>query len=110
MVGAGVQLLSGAALGVHLAVHLLATSLLGVSVAVPAVSQHGVDVADRHREAGNEYDHDDHNQSPAGVLKRHLRGLKKKREHVFSHQHPVGGVNTQKGTMVYLYHKLYMIK
>lgn len=49
LVGAAIQLLDGAAFSVQLAVHLLAASLLGVSVKDAAGFQHRIDVADRHR-------------------------------------------------------------
>lgn len=68
LVGAGIQLIGGAALCVQLAVHLLATSVLRVRVRGPAVFQHGMDVANRHRQAGKGYEHDNHSQSPARVL------------------------------------------
>lgn len=83
VVGVGIQLLIGAALGVQLTVQLLAAYLLRVSVKDPAVFQHGMDVANRHRQAGKDYEHDNHSEGPAWVLESHFRGLKRGRNRAY---------------------------
>lgn len=77
VVGVGIQLLSGTALCVQLAVQLRDAYLLRQSV---TVFQHGMDVANRHWQAGKDYKHDNHSQGPARVLESHLRGLKRGRD------------------------------
>lgn len=70
------QLLGGAALGVKLSVHLVATSVRRASVTGFGVFQREIDVADGNGQAGTDDQRDDHAKSPAWVLQSGLRGLK----------------------------------